>query len=108
MIRAGETPMKLPFILAVAASTILVGVPLAHALQVESSSVPAATAPHVADPDEIMKNMDNRASGSGSAVTPFGNSLHFGTSTTTNGGSSDGNGLFLESPASRTVPSQAR
>jgi hypothetical protein len=99
--------MKLPFILAVAASTILVGVPLAHAFQVESSTVPAATAPHVADPDEIRENMDNRASGNGSAVMPFGNSLRFGTSGTV-GGSSDGNGRFIESPASRTVPSQAR
>jgi hypothetical protein len=35
-----------------------------------------------------MNNMDNEASGNGSAVTLFGNLLHFGTSTT--GGSSPG------------------
>ncbi|HTU54942.1 MAG TPA: hypothetical protein VMF62_13320 [Acetobacteraceae bacterium] len=100
--------MKMPIILAVVASTILVGAPLAQAFQqVESSSVPAVNAARVADPDDIMENMDNQASGSGSVVTPFGNSLHFGTSST-NSGSSDGNSPFLESPASRTVPSQAR
>jgi hypothetical protein len=100
--------MKMPIILAVAASTILVGAPLAQAFQqVESSSVPAVNAARVADPDDIMENMDNQASGNGSVVTPFGNSLHFGT-LSTNSGSSEGNSPFLESPASRTVPSQAR
>jgi hypothetical protein len=53
-----------------------------------------------------MQNMDNQASGNGSVVTPFGNSLHFGTSST-DGTSSAGNSPFLENPASRTVPSQA-
>jgi len=100
--------MTVPIIFAVAASTILVGAPLAQAFQqVESSSVPAVNAARVADPDDIMNNMDNEASGNGSAVTPFGNSLHFGTSTT-DGSSSGGGSPFLESPASRTVPSQAR
>ncbi|HTZ80265.1 MAG TPA: hypothetical protein VMC10_20320 [Stellaceae bacterium] len=100
--------MKMPIMLALAASTILVGAPLAQAFQqVESSSVPAVNAARVADPDDIMNNMDNEASGNGSVVTPFGNSLHFGTSTT-GGSSSGGSSPFLESPASRTVPSQAR
>jgi hypothetical protein len=103
--------MRLSLVLAAAAATILGGAPFAQAFQVESSSVPAATAPHVADPDEIMEQMDSQASGNGSAVMPFGNSLRFGTSSTvgsTVGGNSDGNSPFIESPASRTVPSQAR
>jgi hypothetical protein len=105
--RVGEKPMKSLIVLAVAASTVLVGAPLAQAFQqVESSSVPAANAARVADPDDIMQNMDNEASGNGSAVTPFGNALHFGTSTT-DGNSGAGNSPFLESPASRTIPSQA-
>jgi hypothetical protein len=99
--------MRPSLVLAIVAPTILAGTPFAHAFQVESSSVPATTAPHVADPDEIMEKLDNQASGNGSAVMPLGNSLRFGTSGTT-GGSSDGNSRFLESPASRTVPSQAR
>ena len=99
--------MKMPMIVAIAASTILVGAPVAQAFQqVESSSVPAVNAARVADPDDIMNNMDNEASGNGSGLTPFGNSLHFGTSTT-NTHRSGGNSPFLESPASRTVPSQA-
>jgi hypothetical protein len=106
-IHAGETPMKMHLVLAFAASTLLVGAPLAQAFQqVESSSVPAANAARVADPDDIMENMDNEASGNGSVVTLLGNSFHFGTSTT-DGGSSSGNSPFLESAASRTVPSQA-
>jgi hypothetical protein len=99
----GEKPMKIPVILAVAASTILFGAPLAQAFQqVESNSVPAVNAARVADPDDIMNNMDNEASGNGGVVTPLSNSFHFGRSTT------GGNSPFLESPASRTVPSQAR
>jgi hypothetical protein len=101
-------PMKMPMIVAIAASTILVGAPLAQAFQqVESSSVPAVNAARVADPDDIMQSMDNQASGNTTTtVAPFGNTLHFGTSTTDTG-SSAGNSPFLESPASRTVPSQA-
>jgi hypothetical protein len=100
--------MKMPMIVAIAASTLLLGAPVAEAFQqVESSSVPAVNAARVADPDDIMQNMDNEASGNTTTVTPFGNTFHFGSSTTDTG-SSGGNSPFLESPASRTVPSQAR
>jgi hypothetical protein len=99
--------MKSPFVLAAAASILVLGAPLAQAFQqVESSSVPAVNAARVADPDDIIQSLDNQASGNTTTVTPFGNAFHFGSSTTDTG-SSDGNGLFLESPASRTVPSQA-
>ena len=105
--------MKTRFILAVAVPTLLVGTPLAQAFQtVQSNSVPAVNAPRVADPEDILDSMDHSGSGNGSIPTPLGNSLRFGTPTT-GGGSSDSSGPrgaspFLESPASRTVPSQAR
>jgi len=95
-------------ILAVAAPAILIGAPGAEAFQtVQSSSVPTYNAPRVADPDDLIKeNMDHQASANGSVVMPLGESFRFGMSSTDNRGA-DGRGLFLQNPASRTVPSQA-
>lgn len=99
--------MKAPLILA-AALTLLAGMPLAQAFQtVQSSTVPAANAARVADPEDVMESIDNQSSTTGGVTTPLGNQLRFGASPSTGGGI-DPNGPFLESPASRTVPSQQR
>ena len=100
-----EMPMKPLFVFA-ALLVFLAGVPVAQAFQaVQSNQVPVANAPRVADPEDIMDNQDTLNGGVASLV---GNTLRFGTPTTnTDRGSVDApSPLFLENPASRTVPSQ--
>ena len=95
------------FVLAVAASILLVGSPLAQAFEkVQSSNVPAANGARIADPEDLMDTMDQGSTNNSSTTTPSGNSLRFGT--TTNGANSNATGPFLQNPASRTVPSQSR
>jgi hypothetical protein len=74
----------------------------------ESASFCRSTgAPRVADPEDIMDNVADQDALSGTAASPVGNTLRFGIPAT-NGGSLGAPGPFLESPASRTVPSQQR
>jgi len=93
--------MKASVILA--ALTLLAGAPYAQAFEsVQSSNVPAANAPRVADPEDIQNNIANQGSGSGALTAPFGTQLRVGTPSLSNG---DGATPFLQSPAARTVPS---
>src|ERR1700759_46899 len=102
-----EMPMKALFALA-AVMVFVASAPFAQAFQtVPGDKVPAANAPRVADPDDIMESMANQDALNGGAPRPLGNTLRFGTPAT-NSGSLDAPGPFLESPASRTVPSQQR
>jgi hypothetical protein len=101
-----EMPMKA--LLFAAALVFLAGAPFAQAFQtVPGDKVPVANAPRVADPEDIMDNLANQDALSGTAASPVGNTLRFGIPAT-NGGSLGAPGPFLESPASRTVPSQQR
>jgi hypothetical protein len=92
--------------LVAAALALLAGAPLAHAFQsVQSSNVPAANAPRVADPEDIQESIDNQGQGTqgGIVTTPFGTQLRVNTPA---GTGSNTNSPFLQSPAERTVPSQ--
>jgi hypothetical protein len=99
-----EMPMKALLILA-AVGAFLAGAPFAQAFQaVPGDKVPAANAPRIADPEDIMDSMSSQDALTGSTASPVGNALRFGTLR----GSLDAPGPFVESPASRTVPSQQR
>jgi hypothetical protein len=98
-----EKPMKASLV--VAALTLLAGAPFAQAFQsVQSSNVPAATAPRVADPEDIRDSIANQGTAGGTATTPFGTQLRIGTPSGTGG--SDATIPFLQSPATRRVPPQ--
>lgn len=90
--------------LVVAALTLLTVAPLAQAFQsVQSSNVPAANAPRVADPEDVRENIVNQGTQGGVVTTPFGTQLRISTPS---GTGSNTNSPFLQSPAERTVPSQ--
>jgi hypothetical protein len=100
-----EMPMKGLFVLA-AGLVFVSGAPFAQAFQtVPGDKVPAANASRVADPEDIMDSMANQDASTGGAASPIGNTLRFGAPVT-NRGTLDDAAPFLESPASRTVPSQ--
>lgn len=84
--------------------TLVTAAPFAQAFQsVQSSNVPAANAPRVADPEDVQNNIANPGTQGGTATTPFGTELRIGSPS---GTGSDTNSPFLQSPATRTVPSQ--
>jgi len=92
--------------LVVAALTLLAAAPLAHAFQsVQSSNVPAANAPRVADPEDIQESITNQGQGTqgGIVTTPLGTELRVNAPS---GAGNNTNSPFLQSPAERTVPSQ--
>jgi hypothetical protein len=95
---------------AVVAIGFLSAAPFAAAFTVQnSSSVPAADAPRVADPDDVRQNLQNQPL-TGNATTfgtHVGNTqLRFGVTHPYGSSAPNGNSWFLESPAVRTVPSQ--
>lgn len=91
-----------------AAIAFLAAAPVASALTLQTNSPSATDDPRVADPDDVRQNLRNQPTNDGGYTTKLGGAtLHFGISHP-NGGASGGNNWFLDSPASRTVPSQAR
>jgi hypothetical protein len=108
MIPAGsfrEVAMRLPLSIAVA---LLAAMPAASALTIQTNTSSSVDGPRVADPDDVRQNLRDQPTNDGGYTTKIGGTtLHFGISQP-NGGASGGNNWFLDSPASRTVPSQAR
>jgi hypothetical protein len=105
-------PMRASFVVsAVMGIGFLSAAPFAAAFTVQnSSSVPAADAPRVADPDDVRQNLQNQPLTGNSTTfgTQVGNTrLRFGV-TQPYDSAPNGNNWFLESPAVRTVPSQRR
>lgn len=96
---------------AAVALAFLAAAPVASALTLQTNNDNAAVnGSRVAEPDDVGPNMNLRGqqsqSDSNGYTAHIGNStVHFGMSR--GGGASDGsNQWFLDSPASRTVPSQ--
>lgn len=91
------------------AVALLAAAPMASALTIQTNRNPSDGA-NLSDPDNNAQNLTGQRSGDGGSTMHIGGAtVHFGV---TNGpGMSYGgarNNWFLDSPASRTVPSQAQ
>lgn len=90
------------------AIALLAAMPAASALTLQTNTSPADDGSRVTDPDDVRQNLQSQPTNDGGYTTKIGGTtLHFGVSQP-DGGASAGNNWFLDSPASRTVPSQAR
>jgi hypothetical protein len=101
-----RAPLTLPALLALA---LLATAPAASALTLQTSKSPADDA-DLSDPNSLpQNNLTNQRSEDSGSTFHIGNStLHFGISNGANTNNYGGNQWFLESPASRMVPSQMR
>ena len=102
--------MRAPLTISAAiALAFLAAAPVASALTLQTNNDNAAVdGPRVADPDTVRQNLQGQRTEGSGVTTHLGNTtVHFGISHG-NGGAYGGNNWFLDSPASRTVPSQAR
>jgi len=100
--------MRLPWSLSAAAIAFLALAPVASALTLQTSPPPAADDGQVPDPHDVRQNLRGQPAEDNGVTTKIGGAtLHFGMSQR-NGGDFGGNNWFLDSPASRTVPSQAQ
>lgn len=99
--------MRLPVLSIAAAIALLAAIPVASALTLQTSKSPADDDAPINDPGTTHQNLRSQpAEDNGYTTKLGGTTLHFGISQP-HGGASGGNNWFLDSPASRTVPSQA-
>ncbi len=99
--------MRLLLSILAAAIAFFAAAPVASALTLQTNRSAADDA-QVADPNDVRPHLQGQQMNDNGWTTKIGNTtLHIGVS---QGGRGDygGNNWFLESPASRTVPSQAR
>jgi hypothetical protein len=100
--------MRLSLSISAAAIAFFALAPIASALTLQTAPPPAAGDGQVPDPNDVRPHLQGQPREDSGVTTKIGNStFHFGMSSRS-GADYGGNSLFLDSPASRTVPSQAR
>lgn len=82
--------------------------PAALALTLQTNNSPAGEDTSVTNPNDVRPHLQGQPAEQSGITTKIGSStFHFGVSRGTGMSGGGGNNWFLDSPASRTVPSQA-